>query len=387
MTDPAQAPYRFGTLAIHGGQSPEPATGAITPPIFQTSTYVQDGVGEHKGYEYARVQNPTREAWERNLAMLEGGSRGLAFASGLAALEAVVKRLSAGDHVVTEENTYGGTTRMFMHVLSRLGIDFTYVDSRDPQRVAEAMRPNTKLVHVETPTNPLMRVCDLPAVSEIAHAGGAILCVDSTFASPYNQNPLTLGADVVMHSTTKYLNGHSDVLGGALIVADEELGEELAFIRKSTGAIPGPMDCWLCLRGVKTLEVRMIRHNENGMRIAEFLDGHAKVRAVHFPGLASHPQHDLARRQMRGLSGMLSLELASGEAASRFVTNTHLFKLAESLGGVESMSNVPSKMTHASVPEDRRLEMGITDALVRLSIGIEDADDLIEDLDQALSFA
>ncbi len=387
MTKPEQGPYRFGTLAIHGGQSPEPATGAITPPIFQTSTYVQDGVGEHKGYEYARVQNPTREAWERNLALLERGTQGLAFASGLAALEAVVKRLSAGDHVVTEENTYGGTTRMFMHVLSRLGIGFTYVDSRDPQRVADAMKSNTRLVHVETPTNPLMRVCDLEALAEIAHGGDAILCVDSTFASPFNQNPLTLGADVVMHSTTKYLNGHSDVLGGALVVADADLGEELAFIRKSTGAIPGPMDCWLCLRGAKTLEVRMRRHNENGQRIAEFLASHAKVTAVHYPGLESHPQHALAGRQMRGNSGMLSIELESGDATRRFVTQTHLFKLAESLGGVESMVNVPSRMTHASVPPDRRAEMGITDALVRLSVGIEDCDDLMADLDQALQHA
>ena len=382
MTD---SPMRFGTKVVHAGQQPEPVTGAIMPPIFQTSTYVQPELGKNTGYEYARVQNPTREAWERMVAALENGTTGIAFASGLSAIETVVKRLSAGDHVVTEENTYGGTTRMFNHVLSRLGIEFTFVDSRDPANVAAAMRPTTRLVHVESPSNPLMRLCDIEAVAKVAHDGGAILCVDNTFASPFNQRPLELGADVVMHSTTKYLNGHSDVLGGALAVSDAALAEELLFIRKSTGPIPGPMDCWLCLRGTKTLDVRMRRHNENGQAVAEFLEGHDGVVAVHYPGLDSHPQGELAARQMDGYGGMLAFELRSPAAVKKAVERMKIFLLAESLGGVESMSNVPSLMTHASVPPDRREVMGITDSLIRLSVGIEHPDDLIADLEQALS--
>ncbi len=376
--------HRFGTRTIHAGQAPEPVTGAIMPPIFQTSTYVQPALGRNTGYEYARVQNPTREAWERNVASLESGTDGIAFSSGLAAIAAAVLTLSAGDHVVTEENTYGGTTRMFNHVLSRLGIAFTFIDSRDPENIRSAMRDNTRLVHLESPSNPLMRVSDLAAAAEIAHAGGARLMVDNTFATPYNQRPLELGADVVAHSTTKYLGGHSDVLGGMLVVADESLAEEIRFIRKSTGPVPGPLDCWLCLRGTKTLEVRMERHNSNGQRVAEFLEAHPKVTRVHYPGLSSHPQHELARSQMSGFSGMVSLELGSPEAVKTVVEGMEIFLLAESLGGVESMSNVPSLMTHASVPEDRRLAMGITDSLIRLSVGIEDPDDLVEDLARAL---
>lgn len=375
---------RFATKVVHAGQAPEPTTGAIMPPIFQTSTYVQPELGKHLGYEYARVQNPTREAWERMCAALENGTTGIAFSSGLSAIETVVKRLSSGDHVVTEENTYGGTTRMFNHVLSRLGIEFSFVDSRDPENVRAAMRDNTRLVHVETPSNPLMRLCDIQEVADIAHEGGAILCVDNTFASPFNQRPLEHGADVVMHSTTKYLNGHSDLIGGMLVTGSEELAEELLFIRKSTGPVPGPMDCWLCLRGTKTLEVRMRRHNENGQRVADFLASHDAVVAVHYPGLADHPQHDLATRQMDGFGGMLAFEMKSPEAVKRAVEATRVFQLAESLGGVESMSNVPSLMTHASVPPDRREAMGITDSLIRLSVGIEDPDDLVADLRQAL---
>jgi len=377
--------YRFGTRTIHAGQAPEPTTGAIMPPIFQTSTYVQPELGRNTGYEYARVQNPTREAWERNVADLENGRFGLAFASGLASIEAVIKRLSAGDHLVSEENTYGGTTRMLNHVIGRFGIEVTYVDSRDLDEVSAAMRPNTKLVHIETPSNPLMRICDIRRVAELAHAGGAVLMVDNTFASPFNQRPLEHGADVVMHSTTKYLNGHSDVIGGMLVVRDESLHDELSFIRKSTGAVPGPMDCWLCLRGVKTLDVRMRRHNENGQRIAEYLEAHPAVTVVHYPGLTSHPQHGLARELMDGFSGMVAFEMDSPGAVKRTVEKAHIFQLAESLGGVESMSNVPSLMTHASVPPDRREAMGITDSLVRLSVGIEDGDDLIADLEQALA--
>lgn len=378
----------MGTLAIHGGQSPEPVTGAIMPPIFQTSTYVQPAVAEPLlGYDYARVKNPTREALERSLAALEGGSHGLAFASGLAALEAVVKQLSAGDHVVSEENTYGGVHRMFTRVLARLGLDFTFVDSRDPQAVRDAMRPNTRLIHLETPTNPLMRLCDLETISAIAREGGALLCVDNTFASPFNQRPLELGADVVMHSTTKYLNGHSDIIGGALVVRDDALAEELSFIRKSTGAVPGPMDAWLCLRGIKTLHLRMERHNRNGMAMARFLENHPAVTAVHYPGLPSHPQYDLATRQMSGFTGMVSVELPSAAAARRFAEGTRIFALAESLGGVESLISIPALQTHASVPVERREAMGVTEGLVRLSVGVEDEADLLADVEQALARA
>ncbi|MEX0979868.1 MAG: PLP-dependent aspartate aminotransferase family protein [Gemmatimonadota bacterium] len=379
--------YQFGTLAIHAGQTPEPVTGAIMPPIFQTSTYVQPALGRHTGYEYARVQNPTREALERNIAALEGGSEGIAFASGLSALEAVIKKLSAGDHVISEENTYGGTNRMFTKVLARLGIDFTFVDSRDTNRIREAVRPETRLIHLETPTNPMMRLCDIAEAAEVAKEAGALLCVDNTFASPYNQRPLMLGADIVMHSTTKYLNGHSDIIGGMLALKDAELAEELRFVRKSTGAVPGPMDCWLCLRGTKTLHLRMRQHNENGMAVARYLEAHDGVEKVFYPGLSAHPQHVLAKRQMSGFTGMVSVELGSPERARAFVEGTRLFALAESLGGVESLIGVPALMTHASVPLDRREELGITEGLVRLSVGVEDTDDLLEDLEQALAGA
>lgn len=376
----------FGTLAIHAGQAPEPTTGAIMPPIFQTSTYVQPAIAEPLGgvYDYARVANPTREALERNLAALEGGPHGVAFSSGLAAIEAVLKTLSAGDHVVSEENTYGGTTRMFTRVLSRLGIEFSFVDSRDPEAVAAAMRPETRLVHVETPTNPMMRLCDIQAVADIAHSGGAILMVDNTFATPYNQRPLALGADVVVHSTTKYINGHSDIIGGVLVVAGDELAEEIRFVRKSTGAVPGPMDAWLCLRGAKTLHVRMRQHNAAGMAVARYLQGHAAVDRVFYPGLASHPQHDLAKRQMSGFTGMVSMDVGTLDRARAVVEHTRLFQLAESLGGVESLISVPALMTHASVPAELRARMGVTDGLVRLSVGIEDEADLMADLEQAL---
>jgi cystathionine beta-lyase len=387
MSDEAAKGLSFGTKAIHAGVDPEPVTGAIMTPIFQTSTYVQPAVGEPRGgrYDYGRTANPTREALEASIAALESGTHGVAFASGLAAIEAIVKRLSAGDHVVSEENTYGGTTRMFNHVLSRLGIDFTYVDARDSEAVAAAMRPNTKLVHVETPTNPMMKLCDIPAVAEIAHDGGALLCVDNTFASPFNQRPLELGADFTMHSSTKYVNGHSDVIGGLLAVKDEGLAEDLYFIRKSSGAVPGPMDCWLTLRGIKTLHVRMQRHNENGMAVAQWLEAHRAVDRVLYPGLPSHEQHELARRQMSGFTGMVSVDVGTLERTRAFAEHLKVFALAESLGGVESLINVPALMTHASVPEDRRLAMGITPGLIRLSVGIEDVEDIIADLDGVLS--
>ncbi|MCY4399980.1 MAG: PLP-dependent aspartate aminotransferase family protein [Gemmatimonadetes bacterium] len=373
----------FATRCVHAGQSPEPVTGAITTPLFQTSTYVQQGLGRHTGYEYARLQNPTREATEANIADLEAGNHGIAFASGMAAIECLVKAVAAGGHIVSEENTYGGTTRMFTQVLDRLGIGVTLVDCRNVAAVREAMRPETGLIHLETPSNPLMRITDIGAVARVARDHDAVLCVDNTFASPYNQQPLAMGADVVVHSTTKYLNGHSDVLGGILVLDDDALADEIRFVRKSTGPIPGPMDSWLTLRGTRTLHVRMERHNENGMRIAEFLEAHPMVRTVHYPGLASHPQHQLAATQMTGFSGMLSAEVEESDA-KRLAEGTRIFRLAESLGGVESMICVPSVMTHASVPEDARLRMGITGGLVRLSAGIEDWRDLVEDLDRGL---
>jgi cystathionine beta-lyase/cystathionine gamma-synthase len=382
MTD---RPQRFATRAIHAGQRPDPTTGAIMPPVYQTSTYVQPSLGEPiDGYEYARVTNPTRDALQANVAALEGGRHGAAFASGMAAIEAVVKKLSAGDHVVSEENTYGGTTRMFNTVMARFGIGFTYVDARDPAAVRAAIRPETRLILLETPTNPMMRLTDLAAVAEVARAAGVPTCVDNTFASPYNQRPLELGIDLVVHSTTKYLNGHSDVVGGMVVTSDDEWAEHLFYMQKAAGAVPGPMDAWLTLRGTKTLAVRMEAHNRNGQAMAEFLAGHPRVRAVNYPGLPSHPQHELASRQMRGFTGMISIELGSMEAARAMVEATRVFSLAESLGGVESLIGHPALQTHAAVAPERRAAMGITDGLVRLSVGIEDIDDLIEDIAGAL---
>jgi cystathionine gamma-lyase len=377
--------HRFGTLAIHAGQQPEETTGAIMPPIFQTSTYVQPKLGEPKGgYEYARVQNPTREAMEANIAALEAGSHGMAFASGMAAIGAIVQRLSVGDHVIYEENVYGGTHRFFDKVMRRLGVDFTAVDSSDPQRVADALRDNTRLIHLETPTNPMMRLSDLTAIVGIAKERGVQVVVDNTFASPYNQRPLEFGVDMVVHSTTKYLNGHSDVVGGIVVTSDAAIAEELRFLQKAAGAVPGPWDSWLVMRGTKTLHVRMEAHNRNGQRIAEWLVEQLGAERVFYPGLASHPQHELAKRQMRGFTGMISVELGSLERATRFVEGTRLFALAESLGGVESLIGHPAIMTHASVPREMRDRMGVSDGLVRLSVGIEDVEDLLEDLDNAL---
>jgi len=376
---------QFGTQAIHAGQLPDVETGAIMPPIYQTSTYVQPQLGQPlHGYEYARVQNPTREALERNVAALEGGTHGMAFASGMAAIEAFVKRLSAGDHVVYEENVYGGTHRLFVQVFQRLGLEFTAVDSSDGAAVRRALRPNTRLIHIETPTNPMMKVTDIGEVAAIARSAGATLLVDNTFASPYNQRPLKLGAHAVVHSSTKYLNGHSDVIGGIVVTGDEEIASELRFLQKAAGAVPGPFDAWLVLRGVKTLHVRMERHNANGQRVAEFLAAHFGEERVYYPGLPSHPQHELARRQMRGFTGMVSVDTGSLERATRLVQATRLFALAESLGGVESLVGHPAIMTHASVPEDMRQRVGVTDGLVRFSVGIEDVADLIADLEHAL---
>ena len=374
----------FGTRAIHAGQKPDPTTGAIMTPVYQTSTYVQPELGRHLGYEYARTQNPTREALEANIASLESGEFGIAFGSGLAAIDTVTKLFSAGDHIVSGEGVYGGTYRLFQQVIARQGIEFTFVDSDDLDQIREAIRPNTKLVHIETPTNPMMRLTDIAAAAELAHGAGALLSVDNTFASPFNQRPLELGADIVIHSTTKYLNGHSDVVGGLVVVSDGKLHERLRFLQNAAGAVPGPWDCWLVLRGTKTLHLRMTAHNENGQRIAEWLERRSEVERVHYPGLASHSQHELARRQMDGFTGMISIEMGSLERARRLVENVRIFALAESLGGVESLIGLPALMTHASVPVDRRQRMGVTDGLVRLSCGVEAADDLIEDLEQAL---
>lgn len=379
------AGLRFGTLAIHAGQRPDPTTGAIMTPVYQTSTYVQPELGRHLGYEYARTHNLTREALEKNVAALEGGAHGLAFASGLAATDTVIKLFSAGDHVVSGEGVYGGTYRLFARVFARLGIEFTFVDSGDLEAIRQAVRPNTKLVHVETPTNPMMRLTDLEAAAEIAHAAGAWLSVDNTFASPYNQRPLEMGADLVIHSTTKYINGHSDMVGGLVLTSNDEIHDQLRFLQNAAGGVPGPWDSWLALRGTKTLHLRMRAHNENGQRVAEWLEAHPRIERVYYPGLASHPQHELAKRQMKGFTGMISIETGSLENAKRFVDNVRLFALAESLGGVESLIGHPAMMTHASVPKDRREAMGLTDGLVRLSVGVEDADDLIADLEGALA--
>jgi cystathionine beta-lyase/cystathionine gamma-synthase len=376
---------RFATRAVHAGQSPDPTTGAIMPPIYQTSTYVQDELGKPKeGYEYARVTNPTRSALEANIASLENARHGIAFASGLAAIDAMIKRLSAGDHVIYEENVYGGTHRMFTKVVARFGVQFTAVDSRDPDNVRRAIKPNTKLIHLETPTNPMMRVSDLRAIADIAKEKGIPVSVDNTFASPYNQQPLDFGATMVMHSTTKYLNGHSDLISGIVLTSNDAIAEDLYFMQKATGGVPGPMDCWLILRGTKTLHVRMEAHNRNGQRIAEYLEAHPRVERVYYPGLPSHPQHELARKQMRGFTGMISIEMGTLERARKLAEGTRLFALAESLGGVESLIGHPAIMTHASVEKDMRDRMGVTDGLLRLSVGIEDVEDLIEDLDQAL---
>ena len=376
---------RFSTLCIHAGQTPDQATGAITTPIYQTSTYVQEGLGRHKGYEYARTQNPTRAALEANLAAIEHGAAGFAFASGMAAIAAVMTLLEAGDHVVVTDNTYGGTYRLFERVLRKSGLDFTYADTSRLDAIADAIRPTTKLLFLETPTNPTLRLTDLEAASALAHARGVAVVVDNTFASPAVQRPIDFGADLVVHSTTKYLNGHSDSVGGAVIAVRPEHIDWLRFVQNAEGAILGPMDSWLVLRGTKTLPVRMERHNANALALAGMLSAHPKVARTIYPGLPSHPEHALARRQMRGFGGLVSLDLGSLDRARTLLESVRLIALAESLGGVESLISHPATMTHASVPAERRQALGITDGLVRLSVGIEDLDDLTEDLTGALA--
>jgi cystathionine beta-lyase/cystathionine gamma-synthase len=376
----------FSTRAIHAGQEPDPATGAVTVPVYQTSTYAQEALGRHKGYEYARTHNLTRASLERNLAALEGGAHGFSFASGLAATNCLMQTLSQGDHVVAGDNLYGGTYRLFIRVLQRLGLEFTFVRASDPAAVEAAFRPATRMLFVETPTNPMMQLTDIAAMSALAKARGAALVVDNTFMTPYFQRPLALGADVVLHSVTKYLNGHSDMVGGALVTSDERMAEALRFLQNAAGAVPGPMDCWLCLRGTKTLAVRMQRHEENARALAAALEGHPRVAHVFYPGLASHPQHELARRQASGFGGMISFIPGDGslEAGRRVFDRFRLFTRAESLGGVESLVCHPASMTHASVPREARLALGLADGLLRLSVGIEDLEDLRADLLQAM---
>ena len=373
----------FGTRAIHAGQRPEPLAGAIMTPVYLTSTYVQDALGQNKGYEYARGKNPTREALERNVAALEGGHHGFAFSSGMGCVDSIMKLFKGGDHIVCAENVYGGVFRLFDKILQNYGLTFSYVDTRDPQRIADAMTPKTRLVFVETPTNPLMRLTDLRAAADIAHKGGALLLVDNTFASPFFQRPFQFGADIIYHSTTKYLNGHSDMIGGIAIVNDDDLATRLQFILNAAGAVPGPFDAWLALRGTKTLHLRMPRHDENGRQIAAWLAERLGDEKVFYPGLPSHPQHALAKKQMSGFGGMISVELGTKERANAVLSRCRLFSLAESLGGVESLISHPASMTHASVEPERRAQLGITEGLIRLSCGVEDVGDLLADLEHA----
>ncbi len=376
---------KIATQVVHAGQSPDPSTGAIMTPVYMTSTYVQNAPAEHKGYEYSRSGNPTRTALEANLAALENGKHGLSFASGLAAENAILHTLQSGDHIVTARDVYGGTFRLFDKVWKKFGISFTSVNAYNLDEIKNAIRPNTRIVWLESPSNPLLTCIDIAAVCDIAHAGSAKVVVDNTFATPILQQPLELGADIVVHSLTKYLGGHSDVVGGAVIINDDEIHERLRFLQNATGGVPGPMDCFLVLRGTKTLAIRMRQHCENAMRIAAHLKSHPEVERVYYPGLPDNPNYKIARQQMSGFGGMVSLELRGDlERNRRFASSTKLFALAESLGGVESLINHPASMTHASIPKEEREKGGLRDTLMRLSVGIEDVDDLIDDLDQAI---
>ena len=374
----------FATIAIHTGSEPDEATGSVTVPIYQTSTYAQEGLGKNKGYEYARTQNPTRSAVERNIAALEGGRFGFAFASGMAAIDATLRLVKSGEHVVVSDNTYGGTARLFNRILTNYGITFDYVDTSEPLNVEAAIKPNTKMVFIETPTNPVMIVTDSKEVSEMAHRAGARVVCDNTFMSPYLQRPLEFGVDIVVHSTTKYLNGHSDGVGGVVVLNDEEDANWIGFVQNSAGAILSPFDSFLVMRGTKTLALRMEQHDKSGRAVAAFLEEHPKVHKVYYPGSASHPQHALARRQQLGFGGMVAFDVGSLANARTVLESVKLCTLAESLGGVESLISHPATMTHASVEEAKRQRIGITDGLVRISVGIEDTDDIIADLDQAL---
>jgi cystathionine beta-lyase/cystathionine gamma-synthase len=374
----------FATRAIHAGQEPDPLTGAVNVPIYASSTYVQEEIGKHKGYEYSRVSNPTRDRLEANLAALEGGVASRVFASGMAAINAVASMLKAGDHVVAGHNLYGGTPRLFDQVLANFGLTFTYVDTSDLHAVERSFQRNTRLVFLETPTNPLMELCNLRAISDLSHPHGAEVVVDNTFMSPYFQRPIEFGADMVIHSTTKFLNGHSDGLGGVVVCTRPEQADKLAFLQKAAGAIMSPFECWLILRGAKTLAVRMLQHDCNGRKVADFLAKHKKVKKVFYPGLPDHPQHDLAKRQMSGFGAMISFETGSLANANKMLRKVRVCSLGESLGGVETLISHPATMTHAALGEEGRRKIGITDGLVRISVGIEDVDDIVNDLDQAL---
>jgi cystathionine beta-lyase/cystathionine gamma-synthase len=376
----------FSTDAVHGGQEAEPVTGAVMTPIFQTSTYKQDGLGRHRGYEYARTNNPTRAALERNIAVLEKASHGVAFASGMSAISAVMHLCGEGDEIVITENVYGGTYRLAERVLRRYGLRFTFVDTTNLAAVESSFTSRTKLLFVETPTNPLLRVTDIHAVSAAAHSRGVLVAVDNTFLSPYFQNPLELGADIVVHSSTKYLNGHSDMVGGVVVTNDSDVAEKIRFVQNAVGAVPGPFDCWLALRGTKTLALRMRQHDANARHLALFLSRHPAVEKLYYPGLEDHPEHELAKRQARGFGGIVSVDVGGLERARHVLESVRLFTLAESLGGVESLICHPATMTHASVPEEFRKRLGITDGLVRLSVGIEDVEDLEADLSRSLEF-
>jgi cystathionine beta-lyase/cystathionine gamma-synthase len=374
----------FSTKAIHAGNEPDPSTGAVTVPIYQTSTYAQDGLGRHKGYEYARTQNPTRLAMEQNVAALEGARFGYAFASGMAAIDATLRLIKGGEHVVVSDNTYGGTFRLFDRILKNYGIEFSFVDTSDVSNVEAAIRDNTRMVFVETPTNPVMIVTDLKAVSDVAHAAGARVVCDNTFMSPYLQRPLEFGVDIVVHSTTKYLNGHSDGVGGCVVLNDERDAEWIKFVQNGVGAIISPLDAWLVLRGTKTLALRMEQHDRSGRAVAAFLEEHPKVEKIYYPGSLSHRQHDLAKRQQKGFGGMVAFDVGSLERARTVLESVRLCTLAESLGGVETLISHPATMTHASVLPETRARLGITDGLVRISVGLEDTEDIIADIDQAL---
>ncbi len=374
----------FSTDAIHAGQEPDLKTGAVITPIYQTSTYEQEELGKHKGYEYARTQNLTREALEQNIAALEKGKYGIAFSSGLAATNALMSLVKAGDHIIISNNVYGGTYRLYELVLKDYGLDYSWVDTSDLKNIEEAIKPNTKIVYVETPTNPMLTITDLRGVSEICKRRNLISIVDNTFMSPYFQNPLELGCDIALHSSTKYINGHSDVVSGIVVTKDEAIHERLRYIQNAAGAIPGPFDCWLILRATKTLAVRMDRHEKNANQLAVYFDKNEKVKKVYYPGLPYHPQHELAKKQMRGFGGMISVDFGEIETAKKVVNNVKIFTLAESLGGVESLVCHPASMTHAAVPKEDRDKMGLTESLVRYSVGIEDVEDLIEDIDNIL---
>ena len=381
----AKKGFGFATTSIHAGQEPDPATGAVTVPIYATSTYVQEEIGKNKGYEYARVSNPTRTRLETNLAALEGGKTSHVFASGMAAINAMCTTLKGGEHLICSHNVYGGVPRLFNQILSHYGLEFSYVDTSDLSAVERAIRNNTKIAYVETPTNPLMTVSDIAAIAKVCHRRGVELVVDNTFMSPYFQHPIALGADMVIHSTTKFLNGHSDGLGGVIVCTKPEQAEKFAFIQKSAGAILSPFECWLVLRGVKTLAVRMEQHDRNGRAVAAFLENHRKVKRVYYPGLASHPQHALARRQMSGFGSMITFETGSLKNANKMLRRVRVCSLGESLGGVETLISHPATMTHAALGEKGRRAIGITDGMVRISVGIEDVEDLFEDLEQALA--